>query len=812
MTFFPKITSQFKFAIILDSPHHEELQTGKPLVHYAGRQLGHWLSINTIAIDQCFVGYTQYNYQDNTAALKLSLEQFTPDCILACGPEATKEFTPEAIRDLESYRGSLYQWKGFPVVITYSPDFILKQPSVMPFIKRDIQLAKSVAQKDPYLYDKRLITIRPTFSEVCTLLQKVHSEKLLTAFDVEGYNDNVGVTMYSIALSPQEVLVIPFYIDGKHFWSLEEEMEIWKLTAQWLSGGAPKIVTNAMYEIGILGWKHQIALNNVQEDTMFKQWEISPELPKSLASQVSFWTRQNYYKSDRLSEDVDVKLRYNGLDSLMSYECHLAQGKVLEKFPKSLEHYRFNISLIPAIGYIQLRGCNFDRECARKHATKAEAQLERLQPLLDNELVSAAVAAGVCTRARKKDPYHFNVKSVKQKAWLLYDYWKFKPYAKQGRTTSEEVLLRYYAAHRKPLLRTLIQAINIRTRLSDIDKLLCDGDGRIRANFNLVGTDTGRISSSASNFMIETPEGWQNTGTNLQNVTKELRDCFVPDNATKFFFECDLSGADGWTVAADLAALGYPAMLEDYQNKIKPAKVLLLMLSEVEAKRDPNVINKLSLNELRERTEALQFSKEVDALGRQGDWKYLCMKRVQHGSNYGMQPALLSATIFKDSEGTIDLTVAEATLYQWLYKLRYNYEARNQWLTQTLAQKRELTTACGIRRTFYDLRSSIKPEPTALRSALSFEPQANTTYVTNLALQKLWQNPQNRTPDGALIVEPLLLVHDAIAGQFPKEQVETSIQMLKQAFQHTIKIHGISVTIPFEGGYGTSWRDKSTTF
>ena len=88
-------------------------------------------------------------------------------------------------------------------------------------------------------------------------------------------------------------------------------------------------------------------------------------------------------------------------------------------------------------------------------------------------------------------------------------------------------------------------------------ELKTDRDSRIRCSYNLVGTETGRLSCSGS---------VTGSGTNLQTITKQLRYLYQPDPGY-YFFQCDLSGADGWTVAARASQLGDPTMLDDYRAR-----------------------------------------------------------------------------------------------------------------------------------------------------------------------------------------------------------------------------------------------------
>jgi len=1142
-----------RLAIIADAPGKEEIYTGKPFVGSGGRLLRSLISRHNLTLEHCFLGYlspTQPPDDDfdkldfqgpeisqGITQLNTDLRQYKPNCTLLLGSGPFRAFAPGGFDDFSEehrwgvgkIRGSVLL-HGTPEILppgnnkylpTYDPSYILRAYYELPFLKNDLARAVDQSRFAELRPTVRNINIRPTFEQVCDLLRTLRTTRIPAGFDVEGWNDNVGVTMYSIATSPTESVVVAFWLDGKHYWSLEQEAEIWRLTAEWLQDpNCPKIVTNAMYELFIMAWKHRIIVVNILEDTMFKQWEIYPELSKSLATQISLWTLEPYYKDDRTSTDPDTKLLYSGKDPALSYECSLAQDAVLSKSPAALAHYRFNCDLIPAIGYMQLRGCKFDKQVAAGHTRDTEQQLLDLQPRLDELVLQPALAAGIVTRKRKSDPYHFNVKSVPQKKWLLYEHLGYKPSARKGQSTDEVTILKYYMKEKNPILKLLLDGVSLRTRLSDIEKLTSDADGRIRSNFNLVGTDTARLSSRESNAMEATftKTGilhWENTGTNLQNVTKELRDCFIPDTPEHAFFECDLSGADGWTVAADLAAVGHSTMLDDYLAGIKPAKVLLLMLDEHERGGNPARINHLDRSTLRSMCKAIKFPDHRDEQGRPGDWKYLCMKRVQHGcvtaghevltptgwkpieqltqgesvltwdqgasvafwdtpskltnfdytgklytfkgtaydlevtqdhripfetngnpkvctagemytrqacslpvsarsyhssapsqpatkwieqlaayqsdgfkttcegyigfhlkrqrkidrlmnlfgsdckayvdnnnpgahtfiyyrpdlydkkatdwsllsfssdlltayieetlkwdgstqesenhkrceittvdkqraevlntvahlsgygsqltlnagisgfgslihsislnqrlyttratlnevqsktvnsvsvycvtvktgfffvrrnnkimitgnSNYDMQPELLATTIFKDSEGLIDLTVKDASLYQYLYKLRYNVDARKQDIIRRLAVNGSLTTAGGTTRKFFDLRNRHNPEPAVVRSALSFEPQFNTTYATNLAFKNLWYDPANRTSRSTLHIEPLLLVHDALAGQFKRKHAEWAVNKVTSYFQNDLIIHGIKIRIPFEGKYGTSWRN-----
>src|SRR2546429_6414289 len=96
-------------------------------------------------------------------------------------------------------------------------------------------------------------------------------------------------------------------------------------------------------------------------------------------------------------------------------------------------------------------------------------------------------------------------------------------------------------------------------------------------------------------------------------------------------------------------------MLEDLQAGIKIAKVVVLMF-----KKGPHV-------SLLDRSELKRMTAEVD----KEDPILFGSKCCQHGSNYGMGKVLLSATIFVQSEGEVNIPAADAERLQSLYFKRY---------------------------------------------------------------------------------------------------------------------------------------------
>lgn len=855
---FPVLTpGKHRLAVIGEAPGEDEINCTKslngqtipdpqPFIGASGRLLRGVLAQTGISCDQIFFGnvcqhhppgndITKFSWdsveiQSGIKKLLSDLASFRPHCCLLVGKIPLRVFRPDLVGEssevpLGDVRGSIFQSEGYKCVSTFHPAYILRAYADIPYFKFDIH--RAVYQSTfPELRSKlRVGNLTPSLDDVLTFISRIRAGQTPIAFDIEGYADDTGVTMVSICDSATSGLVIPFW-QGQHYWSEHDEAIIWSALGGLLADpSVPKTAHNSFYELFVLGWRHKCLIRGLAHDTMMLCWEAAPELERGLGTVASIYTEEPFYKDERTSSDPNVKLNYNFKDSAVTSEI---RDVVLPKLPPaSRAHYEFNIRLIPAVTYLHLRGCKFDTSKAEELRDKTQHEIDSLGDKINNIIgLEYSKRPVKKEKDREKD---FNVKSSPAKCWLLYDYYKFpKKYKRDPKTgemrltADEETMLKFWSKNQTELLRLVIQCVRKRTYLSDINKLVTNEDGRIRSSYDLVGTNTGRLSSRASQALRLVREElkksvkvyWDETGTNLQNVTKDLRCCFIPDSPDHDFWQFDLSGADGWTVAADLAALGHPAMLEDYLAGIKPALVLNLMLKEYEAGRDPAKINLLTREELKVRTKSLKadydsHSGQKDSSGRDYDWQYFCCKCCQHGSNYGGQPPKLAELIFVNSDAQITVSIKDAGLYQYFYKLRYKTDVRNDWIKRELSDKGYLIAACGIRRQFYGIRNRRDPEDSVVREASSFEPQANTTWATNRALERLWYDPSNRTSNGRLHVEHLLQIHDALAGQYKSKHREWCGGKLKEWFCNPLVIHGIPVTIPAEGNYGTDWKNTT---
>lgn len=790
----PVTNNPSRIAVVGEFPATEEVRLGEPFVGASGHLLKNLLANTGININDVFFGNVcQYQPPGNNLKLLSSnspelieskhrlredLEQWKPNIIILLGGEVLR-MAGETDLTLTAMRGTIFQCRevgspffGFKCISTYHAAACMRMPSWIPILRLDLHKAYQQSQTPHVPEDRDVIDVHLSVADTCDKLYAIPDNSII-ALDIEGDVNNV--TCLSIATSANYAFSIELST-----LSLEDEMQTIKALRHVLGNTKiGKVLQNALYDNFALTYRYGILIRNVMWDTMLSGWEIYPELPKNLGMQASIWTNRPAYKHERKINDWTKHLQYCCKDSLTTYEIMLAHKRYFEQNKGAYEHFKFNMSLLPIYLYMQVKGIRYDSDNAKLFLSRTLIRQEQIQD-----------------RINRRAKEHINVNSPKQLCKILYNHPKNgglgfpKQHPKVGnrkdvsRLTSDvNAILHLQKSYDDTFLSDVLGWRSLdkyRTML----QIQTDEDKRIRCAYNAVGTDTGRLACHKS------PTG---SGANLQTVTEKLRCLYLADPG-HYAFQCDLEGADGWTVAARCATLGDRTMLDDYLAGIKPARVIALM------QKYGAEVNSWS------REAILEKGKSIG----DGDtaWLYFTCKRVQHGTNYELGPQTMSNVILKDSYKLlgrpITVSMTQCKELQRLYLLRYGGIPHwKNWVRQQLLNYGKLESASGHTRRFFG-----NPKDNMIfRAALSQEPQHNTTYVTNAAIKRLWEDPKNRRSDGSLIIQPFHQVHDAMCGQFPTHLVDFTKERIKHYFDIPITIGNITVTIPTDGCYGTSWGD-----
>jgi len=178
---------------------------------------------------------------------------------------------------------------------------------------------------------------------------------------------------------------------------------------------------------------------------------------------------------------------YNGLDCCVTMEVFDVLRPQLDATTRAT--YSFSKELQGPVLEMRLRGVLVDQERKAEVFDLYFERLDRLESQLER-----IVREGV-------GMHGFNWQSPKQLAELFYDRLGIPPVRYRGNVTVNrgalEKLESYLVA--RPIINHLTAMRDIGKKISVL-KTDIDSDGRIRTSYNIGGTNTGRLSSSLSEF------------------------------------------------------------------------------------------------------------------------------------------------------------------------------------------------------------------------------------------------------------------------------------------------------------------------
>lgn len=786
---------EYRIAVVGEAPGEDEENYRRPFVGRSGQFLTNLMHHEGINRQACLIGnicqhrpplneislfsWDGPEIQEGLAKLTQDITKFDPHLCVLLGNTPLRAAVGTTAK-ISDWRGSLFlsNWegpfKGRKCLPSLHPAYVLREFSGFPLLRFDLKRARQEGTSPALHLPQRHLYTNMDPSELCWLLDNWPSGRRCSV-DIEG-TLHKGWPCVSICGDPAHSICI--------VWSRFSEADAARVLQSFARlmyrADVPKVLQNQLYDNFILSHGYGIPIRGVAEDTLIKGWSIYAELPRSLATQASVWTRQPHWKTADMYAGGEDLYQGCAMDSAVTLEICTAQDSVLAGAP--LAHYRRMIDLQTVFLYMELRGIRYDKENAARMLAETNAVILPVGDALD-------AAAGKPLRGK------LGSLSASRLIQCLYTDKGYTPqYAKENnkktnRLTSdiEAILtLKRYRPHDEFLANILKHRHleGVRETLS----ITADEDGRVRCGYSLEA-ETGRVKCYTS------PTG---SGANLQTIQKELRLNYIADEGYDFF-QCDLEGADGWTVAAHASRLGDPTMWDDYTAGMKPAKLIALMYWFGPQISD---FDREELKWLHDHV----FPIVIELAGK---WLYLACKRVQHGSSYGMKIPTMCLNILKDSfkeSGTpIYLDQSIARNLQNLMFARYpGILMWHRWAEAKLVADAKLSSASGQCRIFFGRRFGPDIQDT-VKEFLAHEPQSNTTWAISLAALRLWNDPENRRPDGSLIIEPLHQVHDALCGQWPQTHRDWARAKIRTYFHNTLTIADRQVIIPFDGAYGPSW-------
>lgn len=450
---------------------------------------------------------------------------------------------------------------------------------------------------------------------------------------------------------------------------------------------------------------------------------------------------------------------YNGLDCCVTLDVWNNMAPNADEV--ALKTYEFSKALQAPVAEMCLRGILVNQQRKGKVLREMRSTLARLE-----EQYKTIVEEGIGVSCSWSSPHQ-----VKK---LLYDVMGLPVQRKRNangiyaptadRDALEKLAGIYYIA--EPVIAHILALRDLQKSIGFLETGI-DPDGRMRTSINIAGTNTGRWSSSETDF---------ETGTNLQNVTEKLRSVFVADPGFKLA-NLDLEQGD----SRNVGALCWNLFVNNDEWGERAAGSYL---DACESGDLHTTVARMCLPQLPWGTAPDREIAETKFY-RHHDYRYMC-KRLGHGSNYrGKPPTMAKHTKFPVS------AVAE---FQRAYFDAFPcIPAYHEWVIAQLQSLSFITTPFGRRRYFFGRPK----ESTTINEAVAFAPQSMTAEEINHGILRLWR--ANR-------VQLLMQVHDSILFQYPEELED---EILPWALE-TLKVHlqlerGRDFYVPTDAAVGWNW-------
>lgn len=436
---------------------------------------------------------------------------------------------------------------------------------------------------------------------------------------------------------------------------------------------------------------------------------------------------------------------YNGLDCCVTREVFDAIHPQLDNATSST--YDLSRALQGPVLEMRLRGVRVD---LRRRAEVLDSYFDRLDRLGTQLETIALDGIGM---------EKFNWASNADLKTLFYDKLQIPAIRSKGHVSVDvhalEKLRAYLIA--QPLVSHLTALRELQKRIAFLRTPL-DNDHRMRTSYNIAGTETGRFSSSVSEF---------GAGTNLQNVEELMRTIFIPDPGMKFA-KFDAKSGESYVVGA----------IE--WNLFRDPRYL----DAVESGDIHTAVARLCWPTQLPWTGALAADKEIAErlFYRHYSYRFMC-KKLGHGSNYGGKAASLAIQSH--------LPVGLVTRFQPLYFAAFPaHQLWQQHVADTLLRYGQLTTLTGRRRHFHGRRN----EDATVREAIAFDPQGSLADIVNNGMLNVWR---------ANVCQIMMHDHDAITVQYPEEREDEIVPRIQKLLEYPIVLAGDrAMTIPYDAEVG----------
>ena len=351
----------------------------------------------------------------------------------------------------------------------------------------------------------------------------------------------------------------------------------------------------------------------------------------------------------------------------------------------------------------------------------------------------------------------FNINSTKQVGEILFDRLKLDEKAKKTKTggysTSEDVLEKLRSKH--PIIGKLLEYRGLKKLLSTyidaLPELINPQTGKIHTSFNQAVTSTGRLSS---------------TNPNLQNIPvrddlgREIRKAFIPDNADCLFFSADYSQIE-LRIMAHLS--GDPHMIEAFQSGA----------------------------DIHAATAAKIYGIPVEKVTSD-------MRRKAKTANFGI---IYGISVFGLAERmNVDRKEAKE-LIDGYFETYPSVKAYMDKSIQVAQEKGYVETIFHRKRFLPDINSrNAVVRGYAERNAINAPIQGSAADIIKVAMARIYQRFQTEGIQAKMILQ----VHDELNFSVPVNEKERVEEIVIEEMEHAYRMH---VPLKADCGWGKNWLE-----
>ncbi len=514
------------------------------------------------------------------------------------------------------------------------------------------------------------------------------------------------------------------------------------------------VAHNAKYDLTVLA-RHGLEVKGRLADTLIMAWLINPGRRRLGLKELAFteFGEEMTEITDLIGKGkgqitmdlvaIDEVARYAAADVTVTARLYDHFLPMLRE--RGAEHlfWQVEMPLVPVIMAMERRGVLIDTDFLHRLSVQLSEQLRKLE-----EEIYALVG------------YRFNVNSPQQLSDVLFGTLGLPATglrkSKSGHyTTAASALERLRGKH--PVVDLVLEQRQLQkllsTYINTLPRMVNPETGRIHADFNQAGAETGRIASNSPNL--------QNIPIRTE-LGRLIRKAFI-------------------------APPGHVLLAADY------SQVELRILAHISG--DPTLIRAFEEGmDVHAHTASLVYGVPMDQVTPQ-------MRRVAKMTNFAISYGVTGYGLAERTE--MDRETANAFIEQYFrtypkvkeYIERVKQEVREKGYVETLLGRRryfpELLPGSGVSR---PMRQA------AERAAINHPIQGTAADIIKIAMVRLY----DRLQEAGLRAGMILQVHDELVLEVPEEEVGRVIPIVREAME---KAYTLVVPLKVDIEIGPNWYE-----